>query len=154
MYTQITLKNGLTIVNFSSPHPFTFTTGEILPACEPEWSKKMSLDIYEESTERRKTNDYNHGMIETVGLWSDTKISVGIPDVVRKNLLLVQTKLDIDIVLVSFMLLKALKDCDVYWGKKDLSNGRYHDHDNIWKCRTIRCADRITKEIYPDRFCI
>jgi|TARA_Y100000310_G_scaffold185079_1_gene185172 hypothetical protein len=137
MYTQITLKNGLTIVNFSSPHPFTFTTGEILPACEPEWVEKMSLDIYEESTERHLRNSYTR--------WNDIKMSVGIPDNVRKKLWYAQIGSDIDIILVPFMLLQALKDCDYYWGS---------DKDNIWKCRTIRCADRITKEIYPDRFCI
>ena len=47
MHTSINLNNGIRIVNFSSPHPFNFVTGEILPACEKEWVRKMSLDIAE-----------------------------------------------------------------------------------------------------------
>jgi len=43
----ITLDNGITIANWSSPHPFTFTTGEVLPACEPDRAKEMSLKIKE-----------------------------------------------------------------------------------------------------------
>tara|TARA_R110000868_G_scaffold411187_2_gene702187 strand:- start:48 stop:440 length:393 start_codon:yes stop_codon:yes gene_type:complete len=38
-----TLSNGKKVANFSSPHPFTFTDGSILPAMDLEISKELSL---------------------------------------------------------------------------------------------------------------
>ena len=40
-----TLKNGLVVGNFSSPHDFNFNTGEILKACDPERSEKLKVDF-------------------------------------------------------------------------------------------------------------
>ena len=40
-----TLKNGLVVGNFSSPHDFNFDTGEILKACDPERSERLKVDF-------------------------------------------------------------------------------------------------------------
>jgi len=133
----ITLDNGLTIANFSSPHPFKFTTGEVLPACDDKWVKKMSLGIEE------KVVKSAYGL--SLGRRKDNPVQISD---IRISTYMIQTLVDaidklneddnIDIVLIPLMLMKALKDGG--WPHK--------------KCRCIRVADRITKEIYPDKFCI
>ena len=40
-----TLKNGLIVGNFSSPHEFNFDTGETLTACDPERSERLKVDF-------------------------------------------------------------------------------------------------------------
>ena len=42
-----TLKNGLRVANFSSPHPFTFTDGTIIPAVEDEKARNLMLEVKE-----------------------------------------------------------------------------------------------------------
>jgi hypothetical protein len=125
----ITLKNGINIANFSSPHPFNFITGEILPACEDKWSNRMKLDIEE----------IEHSDPEGFGIeWVDVELKISIPKHVREALYILMHYDDIDIILVPHMVLQAMKN-----------------HSMITdKCRVIRCADRITKEIYSDKFCI
>ena len=122
----ITLDNGLSIANWSSPHPFTFTTGEVLPACDPDRVKSMSLDIKETV------------FPAPIGLYSDIEIDTSIPTVVRADLRKLQHNESIDIILIPFMVLDAIKKAGMHRGK----------------CRVIRVADRMTKEIYPDKFCI
>jgi len=124
----ITLSNGLTIANFSSPHPFNFITGEVLPACDDDWAKEMMLDINE--TEYHVNED---GLV-----WTDVSLKIDVPKNVREELYKLMHNDDIDIILVPHMVLQAMKDYPMITDK----------------CRVIRCADRITKEIYPDKFCI
>lgn len=40
-----TLKNGLIVGNFSSPHDFNFDTGETLKACDPERSERLKVNF-------------------------------------------------------------------------------------------------------------
>ena len=40
----IKLYNGVNIMNFSSPHSYIFTTGEVLPACSDEVAQRYKLD--------------------------------------------------------------------------------------------------------------
>ena len=124
----ITLSNGLTIANFSSPHPFNFITGEVLPACDDTWAKEMMLDINE--TEYHVNED---GLV-----WTDVSLKIDVPKNVRTELYKLMHNSAIDIVLVPHMVLQAMKDYPMITDK----------------CRVIRCADRITKEIYPAKFCI
>ncbi|MDP6770943.1 MAG: hypothetical protein QF704_09640, partial [Anaerolineales bacterium] len=42
-YPMIKLDNGLNVVNYSSPHPYTFDTGEVLPMCTKEVSSTTML---------------------------------------------------------------------------------------------------------------
>ena len=124
----ITLKNGLRIANWSSPHPFTFTTGEILPECDEKRVKLMNLDITET-------------ILDAKG-WDDVEIHIDIPQHVYFDLIELQDNPDIDIILVPFMVLNALK-------KNKTCNLKHVD-----KCRCIRMANRMTKTIYPDKFCL
>ena len=39
-YPLIRLKSGLHVVNFGSPHSYTFDTGEVLNACSSEVTKE------------------------------------------------------------------------------------------------------------------
>ena len=135
----ITLDNGLTIANWSSPHPFTFTTGEVLPACDPDRAKGMSLKIEETKVPYSNMPDALNGKANDVKvLWNDIRMKVSIPNVVRTDLMKLQQDESIDIILVPFMLLSAMSEAGL----------------NRGKCRVIRVADRVTKEIHPDKFCI
>ena len=126
----ITLDNGITIANWSSPHEFTFTTGEVLPACEPGRAKSMSLDIDENIVNNEQ--------------WEDIEMSTSVPESVYEDLQKLQYNDKIDIILVPFMVLDALKN----------SYSTLYGSLSTDKCRVIRVSDRVTKEIYPDKFCI
>lgn len=44
----IVLSNGKRVANFSSPHPFTFEDGTVLPAVSPEESLRLKINVIEE----------------------------------------------------------------------------------------------------------
>ena len=122
---QMGLIGDLMIVNFSSPHEFNFVGGRKLPACSPEWANKMKLLIEEEECMNPKG-------------FTDVKLKISLTKEVLEALDALQGVDHIDVILVPFMVLQALKD-----------EGR-----SIGKCRCIRTADRVTKEIYADKFCV
>ena len=43
----ITLSNGKKVANFSSPHPFTFTDGSVIPAVSDEESERLKVTFIE-----------------------------------------------------------------------------------------------------------
>ena len=43
----ITLSNGKKVANFSSPHPFTFTDGSVIPAVSEEESERLKVTFIE-----------------------------------------------------------------------------------------------------------
>jgi len=43
----ITLSNGKKVANFSSPHPFTFTDGSVIPAVSNEESERLKVNFIE-----------------------------------------------------------------------------------------------------------
>lgn len=45
--TIITLSNGKRGGNFSSPHPFTFTDGSVLPACDNDMAEALKVTFEE-----------------------------------------------------------------------------------------------------------
>jgi len=47
----ITLSNGKKVANFSSPHPFTFEDGTVLPAVSDELSLMLSIKFIEKVDE-------------------------------------------------------------------------------------------------------
>lgn len=47
----VELKSGLRVMNFSSPHPFQFDDGSVLPAVDPELSRLLSLERVDEELE-------------------------------------------------------------------------------------------------------
>jgi hypothetical protein len=44
----IELSNGKKVGNFSSPHPFTFEDGSILPAVSPEEAERLAVTFFEQ----------------------------------------------------------------------------------------------------------
>ena len=127
------LKNGLRIANFSSPHSFTFTTGEILPAVDDELATRMMLEVEETPQKER------HVKFNTVTL--DWSLSEDVADYIDLWWTFYNLK-KIDIVIVPLPVMTALHSI---WNDKDILKSPF---------RVIRVANRITKEIYVDKFCI
>ena len=130
----LTLKNGLEVANFSSPHPFTFTDGSILPAVSDELAKLTML----KATETQVTDKRRKG-IRTI------QIDFALTDAVMELIVWWTTFHEtgkVDIVLVPLPVMTALHK---KFTVKELTRMPF---------RTIRVADRITKEIYTDKFCI
>ena len=119
----ITLENGLRVAHFSSPHPFNFVGGSLLPACSPERAKALMLETTEDESVR-----------ET---WTDIEISFKLNESVISAIDELEDRDDIDIILVPLPVLQCLKGV----GK-------------VGKARCIRVADRVSKAVYTDRFCI
>ena len=121
----VTLSNGVRVGNFSSPHPFVFVDGTTLPACTPERCKRMSLSIEEAELPGIKGT-------------TDVVLVINIPGQVQDAIDEANARDDVDIVLIPFMVMDAMKEYNV----------------RIGKCRVIRVADRVTKAIHIDRFCV
>jgi len=116
----ITLSSGLRVANFSSPHPFRFTTGETLPGCDADRCRSLSLKKVESETEGPK--------------WTDISVSFELTDVVVHELDRLEDRDDIDLILVPLPVLMAVRD------------------RGYSKVRGCLVADRVTKEVHPDRF--
>jgi len=113
-----TLSNGKKVANFSSPHPFTFTDGSILPAMDLEISKELSLKEIE-----TPINDKG-----------DIEISFEITGMIEGEMHSWEQgykRLHVDVVFCPLPMIMALKKSGY-----DLLHSPF---------RTIRMADRITK---------
>lgn len=124
-YTVVVLNSGLRVANFSSPHPFNFATGEVLAACSPERANAMALTQVE---------------VEQPGIAGtrDIALQFVLSDVVRAALEEVQADDEVDVVLVPFPVLAAVKEAGL----------------PIGKARVCRTADRVTKTVHGDKFCV
>lgn len=130
----ITLSNGLRVANFSSPHPFKFTDGSIVPAVPAVLAQTYELEAIETIT---KSPDFNVQLIEiSWRLTHKTRLHI---NAWRLEWL----KRKVDVVLVPLPVMSALKAAG--WGKIAIVNSPF---------RVIRSANRITKEIHIDKFCI
>lgn len=132
-----TLSNGLKVANFSSPHPFTFTDGTIIPAVENELSRKLMLNVSEQPYDQKINDtltiqnvvikfDLSKNVLEEMFEWQD---------LYNKGL--------VDIVLLPLPVFNLIK-------------GQQVNPHAIMRTpfRVIRVADRITKTIHIDKFCI
>jgi hypothetical protein len=126
MVPKITLKNGLRVANFSSPHEFNFVTGEILPACSPERARNLMLEAHE--VERPSP----------CGKWTDLELQFEMSPLVAAALVAIESDPEIDVVLVPLPVKQAA-------GRAGLP---------LRKCRTIRVADRVSRAIHADKFCL
>lgn len=129
----ITLSNGLKVANFSSPHSFTFTDGSVLPACSNERSIKYSLIVNEDKLFNVKNNI----------AFTDVNISFTLDKESIRELDKLHKRTDIDIIICSLPVISAIK-----YANLDL------EYITIGKCRCIRVANRITKEIEINKFCV
>jgi len=122
----ITLKNGVRVANFSSPHPFTFVDGSVLPACSPERAQATKL----ESIETPVPHPTLPGVVDISLRW-------GMTHAIASDLAVLNERDDVDVVLVPFPVMTALKEAG----------------QPVGKARVIRVADRVAKTIFTDKFC-
>lgn len=132
-HPTVTLKNGLRVANFSSPHAFYFDDGSVLPAVSEELCKRLSLD----QIEREYKRYYKDGLF----LYTDIVLRFEMNSVVDQALSTLLNNSDVDIVLVPFPVMEA-------W--KNQGNTTILNH----KIKVVRVKDRVSKVIYSDRFCI
>lgn len=129
----VTLSNGLRVANFSSPHPFVFDDGTILGACTDEWARATELASNEGSYPQE---------IRGIEI-TNVEVQWGTTEFIRDCLATVEERDDIDILLVPFPLVVALKrEVGMWWTSVTT------------KARTIRLKDRVEKIIYSNKFCV
>jgi hypothetical protein len=126
----VTLTNGIRVANFSSPHLFTFTDGSVLPACSKERALHLMLDSHARETP---------GVQGSVDLELTFEMSLA----VEAALVALNAREDIDIIIVPFPVMTALKEKPF----------KGHDlRQTVGKCRGCRVADRVSKTVHHDRF--
>lgn len=124
----VTLSNGLRVANFSSPHAFSFVDGYTLEACESDRVKALSLEKEEQEWPFP-------GLSGVTAVTPRFKLSHSVLAELRR----LQDDDNVDVVIVPFPMLQALKDEGLLkWARK---------------AATISVADRQTKAIHIDRFC-
>tara|TARA_R110002020_G_C16300629_1_gene773109 strand:- start:2183 stop:2584 length:402 start_codon:yes stop_codon:yes gene_type:complete len=129
----IELSNGLRIANFSSPHPFTFVDGSILPEVSAEEAERLKIDFIEQPYEHMTANGVNYNDIELSFELSDEVLNeVGRWKEKFRNRL-------VDIVLCPLPMITALKNDEVLL---------------VTPFRAVRMGDRIKKLAEIDKFCI
>ena len=127
-----TLTNGLRVANFSSPHPFNFVDGSVLPACDNDRCLALSMDRDDE-----------------VSAWPGKFVGVNAPVYQVKpvfvlnaatidELEVLQESWDVDVVIVPFPLLTALQSKDLL--------------ERFNQVATVIMADRLTKAAHIDKF--
>ena len=130
----IKLTNGLRIANFSSPHPFTFTDGSILPEVSIEEAERLKIDFIEKPYKNMTANGVNYNDIELSFELSDEVLNeVGRWNEKFRNRL-------VDIVLCPLPMITALKNDEVLLQATPF--------------RAVRMGDRIKKLAEIDKFCI
>lgn len=121
MSNTTTLTNGLKVMNFSSPHPFIFTDGSVLPAVDATTARALMLDAVEIEMPN--------------GNWTDIELVFKLNNAVQVAVEQAQAS-DADIVLVPLPVLSAVKAAGLPVGK--LRVCRVADRVN----KTI-CVDRF-----------
>lgn len=125
----VELKSGLKVGNFSSPHSFHFDDGTVLPGCEKDRSSLLMLNSVE----------IEHPTENLGKSWVDVELSFAMTETVHEALEDAMTE-DVDIIIVPLPVLTAAKA--MAW---DVRRTPF---------RTCRLADRVTKLVCSDRFCI
>lgn len=127
---EITLRNGLRVINYSSPHPFIFDDGSELPACSPERAREASLTPTEQVV-----RDENG--IQTIALGFEMS-----PQMMVELWRLQQDTNTNTVILLPLPVLTALKEL---WGKEAVVDSPF---------RAVRMADRVNKIVCSDKFCV
>lgn len=122
----IELSNGKLVANFSSPHPFTFTDGNVLPAKLDEDSERLKVTFIEKV--------YTNGDVElSFDLSADVMNEIALYEV------LYQQK-EVDVVFCPLPMITALKE-----KKYNLVNSPF---------RAVRIEDRINKLVSIEKQCL
>jgi hypothetical protein len=80
----ITLSNGKKVANFSSPHPFTFEDGTILPPVSNDEAERLKIDFIEnvdDDGDVSLTFELGSDVIQDMGFWEELHQS-GVVDIV------------------------------------------------------------------------
>ncbi len=137
----VTMRNGLRVGNFSSPHTFTFNTGEVLAACSSERANALMLETEEVEVPSE------------CGRWTDIQLKFKMSPAVLQAILEVDLAA-MDILIVPLPVRRAL---DEFLGKDHTKEDREIFRRVCFRadiCRVCRSADRVTKTIFSDRFCL
>ena len=181
-YPILTLKNGLTIVNYGSNHEYTFDTDEVLGKCSDEVCNDTKLDPHHSGIARviidnagsrlsvdisdDKLDNWNEYVLEKYPeykdckMWLDVFINYQISDHIMDDILMIAEMDIIDIILVPYPLMNAWsRECRMQKEIADkMDNNGVKEFSDNWeyallKMRTCKLEDRVTKIIYSDRFC-
>ena len=128
------LSNGIRIANFSSPHSFKFTDGNILPAVALEDTKRLELSVVEQKTVDRRR-------IDTVVL--RYFFTSAVRDEIRYWQKLYNNN-EVDIVIIPLPVLNVMKSEEDYTNL-DLLNSPF---------RVVRLVDRVQKLVSINKFCV
>jgi len=122
----VTLSNGKKVANFSSPHPFTFEDGTVLPAVSEEISRSLSVDFIEKED--------GDGDIH-LSFWISLNCGIAVEKWEEK-----WRNKEVDIVFCPLPMITALKADDY-----NLKNSPF---------RSIRVVDRISKLVSINKQCL
>lgn len=123
----LSLSNGKRVANFSSPHPFTFTDGSVLPAVSNELAKLLEVDFHEE-------DQFGNG---------DVSLSFSLSGLVKERVEMWDREFQEgngDVVFVPLPMLTALRE--------------YGINIRVSPFRAIRIEDRINKLVSINKQCI
>ena len=162
----ITLSNGKKVANFSSPHPFTFTDGSVIPAVSKEESERLKVTFIE-SEHRDESGDINLNFDLSTDVMFEMRYwvamyNVGYVDVVFCPLPMITT------------IKKVEADLNNEWNEWHLNSDPEDQQpmsselldilvtqrDEFSKClktspfRAVRMEDRIKKLVSIDKQCI
>ena len=135
---SVKLSNGLIVGNFSSPHPFTFEDGNVIPAVNNNDSQRLKVNFIETVVENESAVGFDADIYKTISL--DFELSNAVEYEMERWYKLWQDR-KVDIVLCCLPMIQALKKKS----SVDLLNGPF---------RAIRMKDRIKKLISIDTFTI
>ena len=127
-----TLKNGLRVVNFSSPHDFTFDDGTVLKAVNERESERMKIIFKEKKTENPRG-------------WTDIQLSFELTSQVEANVggwLNAYENDLLDVVVCPLPMITALTE---KYGNEWMEKSPF---------RSIRMEDRIKKLVSSTKFCL
>ena len=139
----IKLSNGLKVGNFSSPHPFTFEDGSVIPAVNDIDSQRLKIDFNETIIENEMARGFDTDIFKTISL------SFGLSDAVEEEMdkwyKLWQVR-KVDIVLCCLPMIQRLNELEM------INQETYCVLNSPF--RAIRIKDRIKKLISIDTFTI
>ena len=122
-HPRVTLSTGITVANFSSPHPFRFEDGSILEAMPRSAAEELSLEDISSEVDR--------------GRWIDCHRRWTIPPAVCDVLDALEADPDVDIIILPLLVLTTLAErAQGYAGKG----------------RTVVLVDRVSRICSVDRF--
>jgi hypothetical protein len=125
--TIIELSNGKLVANFSSPHPFTFTDGSVLPPVSNEDSERLKIqfnEVVHPNGDTELSFELTEAVREQMGYWMD-KWNSG----------------EVNVVFCPLPMITAIKNLN--------PNSVIHS-----PFRSVRMEDRIAKLVSIEKQCI